>query len=257
VNRQKGILIAFEGIDGAGKTTQVQLLAEELRAVGETVTVSKEPTDGPWGQKIRDSAKNGRLPLQEELEAFTEDRKQHVENLIRPSLEEGHIVILDRYFYSTIAYQGSRGADILEVDQEMREIAPVPDMVFLIDVSPRRGVLRITEDREELPNHFEREDSLASVRQVFNDLSETDERIWKVDGSLAINAVHRTVLNLLIEHALKDKRCAKSYGCDNLVDCGPRLNGKCDWYKVARSLAANPESGDVTALISAPTVKGV
>jgi len=95
-NRRKGILLAFEGVDGAGKTTQVKLLEEALKNAGENVVVSKEPTEGVWGQKIRKSASTGRLPLDEELEAFIEDRKEHIKKLIAPSIEQGKIVILDR-----------------------------------------------------------------------------------------------------------------------------------------------------------------
>ncbi len=104
-----GILIVFDGIDGGGKTTQAKLLADILTAAGETVVLSKEPTDGPWGKQLRASATTGRMSLADELHAFTEDRKQHVTNLIAPALARGEIVILDRYFYSTIAYQGARG----------------------------------------------------------------------------------------------------------------------------------------------------
>src|SRR5947209_1050262 len=133
----RGVLIAIEGIDGAGKTTQVNRLAEVLRSVGglEVVT-SKEPTNGRWGQKIRQSAASGRLPLEEELEAFIQDRLEHVAQIIVPSLAADKVVILDRYFYSTIAYQGARGADIAYLDRHMREIAPVPDVVYVLDIDP-------------------------------------------------------------------------------------------------------------------------
>ena len=102
-----GTLIAMEGIDGAGKTTQVDLLVEFLRSAGVRVVRSKEPTDGPWGKKIRHSAANGRMTLEQEIEAFVDDRKEHVQNVIAPALNDGQTVVLDRYFYSTIAYQGS------------------------------------------------------------------------------------------------------------------------------------------------------
>lgn len=93
-----GILIAVDGIDGAGKTTQVELLREAFEAAGETVTASKEPTNGPWGRLVRESAQSGRLGLADELHAFLEDRKEHVEELVKPALARGEIVILDRYF---------------------------------------------------------------------------------------------------------------------------------------------------------------
>jgi dTMP kinase len=124
-----GILIAFEGIDGAGKTTQVELLERFLLESGEKVRRSKEPTDGPWGQKIRESAANGRMPWADELHAFTEDRKQHVRELILPALQNGKTVILDRYFYSTIAYQGTRGGDVDKLTAQLVDTTPEPDVV--------------------------------------------------------------------------------------------------------------------------------
>ena len=76
----------MEGIDGAGKTTQVALLAASLRELGKDVVTSKEPTNGPWGRKIRQSAISGRMNLEDELKAFVEDRKEHLRDLIEPRL---------------------------------------------------------------------------------------------------------------------------------------------------------------------------
>src|SRR4051794_4247303 len=106
--RPPGILIAVEGIDGAGKTTQVTRLCAALADVGETVVRSKEPTNGPHGRRLRESAQTGRMNADEELQTFIADRREHVETVIRPALERGETVILDRYFYSTVAYQGVR-----------------------------------------------------------------------------------------------------------------------------------------------------
>jgi dTMP kinase len=119
VNSSTGIFIAVDGIDGAGKTTQVEMLRAALTHAGLPVTVSKEPTNGQWGAVLRESAVSGRLSLDEELKAFINDRREHVDTLITPKLEAGHVVVLDRYFYSTIAYQGCRGANA-------REIMPSP-----------------------------------------------------------------------------------------------------------------------------------
>ena len=107
-----GILVAFEGIDGAGKTTQATLLEQWLHDSGIALVRTKEPTNGRWGKLVRESAATGRLAPAEELNAFLQDRKEHVETLLAPSLREGKAVIVDRYYFSTAAYQGARGHEI-------------------------------------------------------------------------------------------------------------------------------------------------
>lgn len=194
-----GLLIAVEGIDGAGKTTQVRLLAEALRRLGALVITSKEPTDGPWGRKIRESAATGRLSLEEELDAFVNDRIDHVRSLIRPALDDGKVVILDRYFYSTIAYQGSRGRDIKELKASMEQIAPVPDIVFLLEVAPEEGIRRISESRKERPNEFEKIETLTRVREAFHAIPEP--RIVQIDGSRPVEDVHAAIIAELARRA--------------------------------------------------------
>src|SRR5579862_9479426 len=115
----ESILIAVEGIDGAGKTTQVKMLRDALERAGLAVVASKEPTSGQWGRIIKESATSGRRTPEEELDLFIKDRAEHVENLIAPAMKDGKIVLLDRYFYSTIAYQGSRGANVEQVKSMM------------------------------------------------------------------------------------------------------------------------------------------
>lgn len=237
ISRNKGILIAFEGVDGAGKTTQVNLLEEALKKAGENVVVSKEPTEGVWGQKIRKSATTGRLPLEEELEAFIEDRKEHIENLIDPNLQKDKIVILDRYFYSTVSYQGSRGADFHKVEAEMKSFAPIPDMVFLLDIDPKISLKRISDLRQEIPNQFEKLDTLNAVREVFNTIEKDDDEIWKIDGTRSIEDIHSDIIHLLLENALKDKRCAKDYGCHDFINCTYRITDNCDWFRLHKNLA--------------------
>jgi dTMP kinase len=190
---QRGILFAFEGIDGAGKTTQVNLLADFLREAGFRVVTSKEPTDGPWGRKIKRSAQNGRMPVEEEIHAFTEDRKAHVHDLIGPNLDKKRVVILDRYFYSTIAYQGSRGADVAQLDEAMHGIAPEPDLVFVLDVTPREGIARIEQKRNESPNAFENVAGLSAARKIFRALARKHGNIRLIDGTKSIRAVHAAI----------------------------------------------------------------
>jgi dTMP kinase len=230
----RAVLVAIEGIDGAGKTTQVSMLREALRLVGEEPVVSKEPTHGPWGQKIRQSAANGRMPVDEELAAFIEDRTEHVEGTIGPALTDGRIVILDRYFYSTIAYQGCRGADVVQIEAEMIRRFPVPDAVFVLDLDPKLSLFRINHSRKDIPNEFEKLEGLQKARYIFQRLN--GQHVHVIDGSASPSVVHAQILAKFVEGALKSKRCSKSYGCDNQWDCIYRLAGTCEWFRLAQAL---------------------
>jgi len=223
-----GILVAIEGIDGAGKTTQVELLGKALREAGEQVVISKEPTDGQWGQRIRASAQNGRMPLVDELEAFIEDRKEHVANIIGPALTTGQIVVLDRYFYSTIAYQGARGADVVELAKEMEALAPRPDVVILLDLAPRVALDRIAGSRGDTPNHFEKVGYLAKVRKIFQRLTESHTEMRRFDGHRSIKDIHRDIVEELVEGPFKQYR-AKTYDCDCWY-CSYKEVNTCRWF---------------------------
>jgi dTMP kinase len=235
---ERGILIAVEGIDGAGKTTQIRKLKQALRSAGETVVASKEPTNGQWGSILRKSAQTGRLSLSEELDTFIKDRTEHVAQLIQPNLDAGAIVILDRYFYSTIAYQGARGADVSSVTEEMFFRFPEPDAVFLLDVDPVTGIHRIANDRGEEPNHFEDRASLADARVIFNQMK--GENIHRIDGAMSIQQVRDQITHIFIDGTLKEKRCAKAYGCDDHFHCSFLLSGTCDWWNLRERLIAFP-----------------
>ncbi|MBN9522653.1 dTMP kinase [bacterium] len=230
----KSSLIAFEGIDGAGKTTQVNLLVDFFKAAGEPVLQSKEPTDGPWGRKIRQSATKGRMSPAEELHAFVEDRKQHIRDTILPALSRGETVILDRYFYSTIAYQGSQGQNPDAVAAQMFDLALVPDVVFLIDVPPDVGVSRIQTGRGETPNAFEDVDHLRQVHKGFQDLARKYQNIVVIDGTRDIESVRRAIIRQLLEGILKLRYCAKAYGCDSPEYCAYRIAGSCRWARMCK-----------------------
>jgi dTMP kinase len=232
----RGILIAIEGIDGAGKTTQVKKLVAALNRSGQSVVSSKEPTNGQWGSILRKSAQSGRLSLDEELQTFIKDRAEHVDTLIRPHLQAGDVVVLDRYFYSTIAYQGARGADVEAVSKEMHDRFPEPDLTFIIDLDPVIGIRRIAHDRGEEPNHFEDRANLASARSIFERMQGDGLRF--LDGKLPIGELHRQIIIALIEGPLKTKRCAKGYGCDDHMNCQFRLTGNCEWWETRMRIGA-------------------
>jgi len=166
----KGLLVVLEGVDGAGKSTQIRGLAERLATAGMPHVISREPTDGPHGRRLRESATRGRLPPAEELETFLADRRQHVAELILPSLADGKVVVLDRYYFSTAAYQGARGFDWEDILRRNEAFAPEPDVVFWLELPPTVSQERIG-IRGEAVNDFERLDALRAVADIYAQLA--------------------------------------------------------------------------------------
>ncbi len=188
---RSGRLIVVEGIDGAGKSTIIRRLSEECREGRIAYVVSREPTSGKWGAMLRETARTGRLSLEMELELFLQDRAEHVLTLIAPALEAGKIVILDRYYFSTAAYQGARGADPAAILAANEEFAPAPDLVLLLDIDPIAGRARIA-GRGDVPDDFEHADALAKVRAIF--LSIERPFIARIDASQPPETVERECL---------------------------------------------------------------
>lgn len=175
-----GFLLVIEGIDGAGKTTQAHFVQAALQARGLAVVRTKEPTSGKWGQVLRDSALTGRLSIEEEVEAFIKDRREHVDDFIMPALRAGQVVIVDRYYFSTAAYQGARGLDPVQLMERNEQFAPEPDLLVLLDVDPSLGLQRIR-TRGDRANHFEQTQTLQRAREIF--LSIQRPYLYKLDAT--------------------------------------------------------------------------
>ncbi len=195
----KGLLVVFEGIDGVGKTTQAALLHEALKQKGLDVVLSREPTDGVHGRKIRRLALEGRdaTSPEEEYALFIKDREAHVEALIRPAIKAGKIVILDRFYFSSIAYQGAIGLDPEKIREENEAFCPIPDIVFLFDGRPELGLERIRNKRGEAPDLFEKEEYLERVARLFRSL--TGDHIHKIDAAETVDAIHGKIMKIMIE----------------------------------------------------------
>jgi dTMP kinase len=163
----KGVLIVIEGIDGAGKSTQARLLLKKLRSEGYPAVYFREPTKGKWGREIKKLAKRAdSLSPEEELALFIKDREENVKKNLRPALSRKKVVILDRYYFSTIAYQGAKGIRQALIRNLHKRFAVEPDLVFILDIDPAEGLERI-QARKEKDLLFERKDYLASVRRIF------------------------------------------------------------------------------------------
>ena len=204
---KKGILIAIEGIDGTGKSTQLRLLANYLRTKGCQVVETREPTNGPYGQQIRKLYVNrDKYTLEEELDLFIQDRKQHVREVVAPALAEGKVVLTDRYYFSTAAYQGAAGMDPVEVFNK-NNFAPRPDLVILLTMSPEVSLMRIRDLRGDTLNDFEQEEQLRNVAELFDSFQ--DACIRRISADAALESVEQEIqraVNVLLQN--------KNYQCE-------------------------------------------
>jgi len=193
-----GRLIVFEGIDGAGKTTQVRRAARALREKGLEVVKLVEPSGGPYGRKIREMARGSvrRLSPEEELELFILDRRDDVERNILPALRRGDIVLLDRYYYSTMAYQGALGLDP-ETILEKNSFAPRPDLVLYLAIDVDEALRRIERSRKGNTDLFERREYLERVKAIFDDLARRFENFRTIEGTADEETVARRVLEAI------------------------------------------------------------
>lgn len=188
----KGTFIVIEGIDGTGKSTQAKRLGEWFRSQGRDVVLSYEPTHGQWGKQLRDSMTQGRLCADKELELFIKDRKQHIATLIEPALDAGKVVILDRYYFSTMAYQGARGFDPQTIRERNEAFAPQPDLLLILDLDVDTAHQRIGV-RGDSANEFEQREILTKCREIF--LSLKDEDFAKViDANAGMDEVTQKII---------------------------------------------------------------
>ncbi|HET7277273.1 MAG TPA: dTMP kinase [Dermatophilaceae bacterium] len=193
---RRGLFIAFEGGDGAGKSTQTRLLADALRAAGRRVLVTRQPGGTPLGQQIRDLVLHGdHVAPRAEALLYAADKAHHVEMLIRPALERGEDVVTDRYVDSAVAYQGAGrelGAD------EVRDLnlwgvgGLTPDLTIVIDITAEEGRRR----RGEVHDRLEKEgdEFHEAVRAHFLAMAVADpDRYLVVDGTLPPDEIHKLV----------------------------------------------------------------
>jgi len=195
----RGLLVALEGIDGAGNTTQAGLLARWLKRRGMEVLLTKEPTRGDVGRLIRARLRKGvKDPLVDTL-LFAADRAEHVAKVIAPGMRRGLVVVTDRYVESSVAYQGAEGADPSWVEA-VNSFAPRPDLTIILDLPPSQALARKPGPRE----GFEDEAFLLKVRELFR-LRAEERGYVLVDASKGIAEVHLEVRRAL-EGLLKGLR---------------------------------------------------
>ena len=195
---RRGTFITFEGIEGAGKGTQVRLAREFLEAQGHEVLVTREPGGTTLGENLRDTLLEhgqGSVDARAEALLFAASRAQHVSHVIRPALEEGKVILCDRYLDSSLAYQGTgRGLgeqDVLSLNVWATQ-GLFPDLVILLHLEPDQGLSRIEGDQDRIES--EDEAFHAKVADAFLKIAEDHpERFRVIDASGPADEVHGRV----------------------------------------------------------------
>jgi dTMP kinase len=190
----KNKFIVFEGIDGSGKSTQSSLLHDFIKSKNIPVQLLYEPTNGEYGQKIRKFLQDKTpISVEEQIHLFIEDRREDYRLNIKPCIENGITIVMDRYFYSNAAYQGSDKISPHEIiKQNLNHGFPIPGRVYYIDIEPKEAMKRIAarsgSGKTEL---FEKKTFLEGVRKNF--LSMIDQHFLKIDGNLPVDEIFNII----------------------------------------------------------------
>ncbi len=199
---QAGVFICFEGIDGSGKTSLSRFVVDFLKSVGHNAVYTTEPTRySVPGRRLRESFfAPERLPVEEEFRLFLEDRIIHLKDEVIPQLEDGKIVVTDRYYFSSVAYQGSRGLDWRYILEENEKVSLVPDLVLLLDLPVDVAITRIANDRVEGVNTFEKKENLQRVNEIYFALVEKFPDLFQVvDVDKSLSDVKDIINNLVLD----------------------------------------------------------
>lgn len=202
-----GFLFVLEGIDGSGKTCACKELEKRLESVGYDVVRLREPThESKWGLEIKERSPRGELSPEEELELYSKDREWHITNKILPALKEGKIVLMDRYFFASGAYQSTvldlHWSKILAKNRDELS-APEPDIVFILDVPAEIGMERtLARTGKAADLQFERLDRLVKVRKAYLEMFENDSATYELIDSTnpleqVIEQIYKIILNFM------------------------------------------------------------
>lgn len=194
--------IVFEGIDGSGKTTQLELASGSAARSGKTPIELAEPTHGKHGLQIRNAMARGiQIPLAEQRRLFTLDRKEHVEQKIAPlrtfvANHRGFLILQDRYYFSAPAYQADSDDDVIPRLHEQQAFAPKPDIFLILDLAPDVALARIASERK--TRLFEDISTLETARRRYLMLAEErSENAIVIDADRPPDVVHSAVMDVL------------------------------------------------------------
>lgn len=205
---KQGRFISFEGIEGCGKTTQIGLLSEYLRQRSISHTITREPGGTAVGEGIRKILLNSEtihLTAASELLLFYASRSQNIQEKIKPALERKEIIICDRYYHASMAYQGYGRGIPLDFIRKLTDLvcdSYRPDVTLLLDIEPEVGLARArsrNHSKTEDEGRFEQEDIkfYTKIREGYLELASEDERVQLIYADRSIEAVHRHILQVL------------------------------------------------------------
>ena len=199
--KKKGIFICIEGLDGSGKTTHAHRLVRNLQKKEFEAIYTTEPSRGELGKFIRSSVLEGekRVPRVLETVLFAVDRVEHLEKMVKPALQQGKIVVSDRYIYSSLAYQGSAGLDVNWIKEINSFVLPA-DMAIYIDVPPEVVVKRIKRKKSVM----ERLETQRKVQEVYM-MFVNSGKLIRIDGDRPKVEVEQNILSLILEFLEKHK----------------------------------------------------
>lgn len=206
LDKLKGKFITLEGIDGAGKSTQAQALADYFKNQGLKVIITREPGGSPNAEMLRQVILEHKFVPMAELLLFMAARCEHVENLIKPKLAEGYTVICDRFIDSTIVYQGLNGIDqqtIMFLHSITAKI--MPDITIFLNTDIARSKSRILQRSENNSYDQRRINQLEIMQQAFLKLAENNPRFLTIDGGGDSEQVNELTIQKLIKHNFYEK----------------------------------------------------
>ena len=192
---QGGIFIVFEGIDGSGKSTQSKMLKKHLEKKSYKTFLTQEPSNSAIGKLIKKSINSGKKNISNEAIAllFAADRAEHIKKIKR-ELEKGKSVICDRYYYSSLAYQGASGLSLNWL-MEINKFAIKPSIAFYLDIAPEKALERIK--KRKTKSYFEKLAFLSNVRKIYKQLCKEYEELFEIDASKGREEVHREIVKIL------------------------------------------------------------
>jgi dTMP kinase len=192
---KRGTFICIEGIDASGKTTQTRILVRKLRRKGIDAVYTTEPSKGKVGKFIRRHVldREKRVPIALEALLFAADRVDHLENEVKPALENGKIVVCDRYVYSSLAYQGAAGLS-LDWIQCINQFALFPDLAIFLDVSPEIVLKRLKRKKTVM----ETSANLQKVREIYLQMVR-DGRMIMLKGDKPIKDLAEDILKVVLD----------------------------------------------------------